>query len=44
MIAGKREVLAGKIQESYGISKDEVEQQIKIFEERNKDFNPPHNM
>lgn len=41
VIAGKREVLAGKIQESYGITKDEVEQQIKSFEDRNKNFQPP---
>jgi uncharacterized protein YjbJ (UPF0337 family) len=40
VIAGKREVLAGIIQESYGITKDEVERQIKSFEERNKDYQP----
>ena len=28
VIAGKRDNLAGKIQEAYGISKDEVEKQI----------------
>jgi len=43
VIAGKRDVLAGKIQESYGITKDEVEEQIKSFEERNKDYQPPNN-
>jgi len=32
VIAGKREELLGKIQESYGIGKDEAEQQIKDFE------------
>ena len=37
VIAGKRDELAGKIQEAYGLTKDEVEQQIKDFEERNKD-------
>ncbi len=37
VIAGKRVELAGKIQEAYGITKDEAEQQIKSFEERNKD-------
>ena len=37
VIAGKRDQLAGKIQESYGITKDEAEKQIKDFEERNKD-------
>jgi len=40
VIAGKRDQLAGKIQESYGITKDEAEKQIKDFEERNKDFRP----
>ena len=37
VIAGKRDQLAGKIQESYGITKDEAEKQVKDFEERNKD-------
>jgi uncharacterized protein YjbJ (UPF0337 family) len=37
VIAGKRVELAGKIQEAYGLTKEEVEQQIKDFEERNKD-------
>lgn len=32
VIAGKREVLVGKIQESYGIGKDEAEKQVKDFE------------
>ena len=40
LIAGKRVELAGKIQEAYGITKEEVEEQIKIFEEQNKDFKP----
>lgn len=38
VIGGKRTELAGKIQETYGISKDEAEEQIKVFEERNKDL------
>jgi uncharacterized protein YjbJ (UPF0337 family) len=38
LIAGKRVELAGKIQEAYGISVVEVEHQIKLFEEQNKDF------
>ena len=38
-IDGKRIELAGKIQETYGITKDEAELQIKQFEENNKD---PH--
>ena len=40
VIAGKRIELAGKIQEAYGITKDEAEQQIKRFELRNKDELP----
>jgi uncharacterized protein YjbJ (UPF0337 family) len=40
LIAGKRIELAGKIQEAYGITKEEVEEQIKIFEDQNKDFKP----
>jgi uncharacterized protein YjbJ (UPF0337 family) len=36
-IAGKREVLAGKLQEAYCVGKDEAEKQIKDFESRNKD-------
>lgn len=37
LIAGKRIELAGSIQEAYGVSKDEVEQQIKLFESQLKD-------
>ena len=33
-----REQLAGKIQEAYGITKDETEKQIKDFEKQVKDF------
>jgi uncharacterized protein YjbJ (UPF0337 family) len=40
VIAGKRDQLAGKIQESYGVTKDEAEKQIKDFEARNKDDHP----
>jgi uncharacterized protein YjbJ (UPF0337 family) len=36
VIAGKRVELAGKIQEAYGVTKDEAEQQIKRFEESTK--------
>jgi uncharacterized protein YjbJ (UPF0337 family) len=39
-IAGKRDQLAGKIQEAYGISKDEAEAQIKAFEETHEDDRP----
>ncbi|WP_018861523.1 MULTISPECIES: CsbD family protein [unclassified Thioalkalivibrio] len=33
-VAGKREELAGHIQERYGVTKDEAEQQIKEFEKK----------
>lgn len=36
VIAGKRDQLMGKIQESYGITKDEAEKQIRLFEANNK--------
>ena len=42
VIAGKRVELAGRIQEAYGITEDEVEVQIKRFEELNKDYAPKH--
>lgn len=32
MIAGEREQLAGKIQQAYGIGKEEAEEQIRSFE------------
>jgi len=38
VVAGNREQLSGKVQEAYGISKDEAEKQIKAFEERHKDY------
>jgi uncharacterized protein YjbJ (UPF0337 family) len=41
IIAGKREVLSGKIQETYGITKDEAEKQVAAFEERHKDNGQP---
>jgi len=40
VISGKRVELAGKVQESYGVTKDEAEAQIKRFEELNKDYRP----
>ena len=40
VIAGKRIELSGKIQEAYGITQDQAEQQIKLFEESNKDESP----
>jgi uncharacterized protein YjbJ (UPF0337 family) len=33
-IAGKRDQLAGKIQERYGYAKDKAEDEIKAFERR----------
>lgn len=39
-IAGKREQLAGKIQESYGITKDEAEQQLDAWQKSRKDDGP----
>ena len=38
--AGKREQLAGSIQESYGLSKEESARQLKDFLHRNRDWNP----
>jgi len=41
-IDGQREQLAGKIQQSYGIGKDEAERQLKAWEERyDKDTGRP---
>lgn len=40
VIAGNRDILAGKLQETYGITLDEAESQIKSFEERHKDYGP----
>jgi uncharacterized protein YjbJ (UPF0337 family) len=39
-IAGKRDQLAGKIQETYGITKDQAELQVKAFEQLHKDYRP----
>lgn len=39
-IAGKRAELVGRVQELYGLTSDEVESQINIFEEQNKDYKP----
>src|SRR5258708_30825005 len=40
VIAGNRKMLSGKIQEAYGISKDEAEEQIEEFEYRYGDWMP----
>ena len=37
-IAGHRERLARTIREIYGITSEEAENQIKVFEKRDKDF------
>ncbi|MFH1812846.1 MAG: CsbD family protein [Pseudomonadota bacterium] len=37
VIGGKRIELAGRIQEAYGITKDEAESQIEQFEKLNED-------
>lgn len=37
LMAGKRQHLSGKIQEVYGISKDEAEKQISDWQARQKD-------
>ena len=36
-IAGKRDGLSGKIQEAYGISKDETEKQVSDWQARQKE-------
>ncbi|MDR6396509.1 CsbD family protein [Herbaspirillum seropedicae] len=38
VIAGKRDQLVGRVQEAYGVSKDEAEKQIRDFEDRNNDW------
>ena len=38
VIAGKRDNLAGKIQETYGISKDETEKQLTDWQKRMKEM------
>ena len=40
VIAGHRDKLAGKVQEAYGISKDEAERQIEKFEDLHGDWTP----
>lgn len=37
-ISGKRVELLGKLQELYGITVEEAEMQIKLFEEQNKNY------
>jgi len=40
VIGGKRIALSGKLQEAYGITKDEAEKQIRRFEARNERYQP----
>ncbi len=40
VIAGKRVELAGRIQEAYGITRDQAERQIERFELLNKEERP----
>jgi len=39
-IAGKREQLSGRLQESYGITREQAEREVKAFEELHKDYQP----
>jgi uncharacterized protein YjbJ (UPF0337 family) len=40
MISGKRDQLAGRIQELYGLSTDEAEQRVRNFERRYRGWTP----
>lgn len=42
VIAGKRDQLVGKIQESYGVSKDEAEKQVDTFGDAFRDDDFPN--
>ncbi|TMH29286.1 MAG: CsbD family protein [Betaproteobacteria bacterium] len=37
VIAGKRDLLAGRIQEAYGVSKDEAEKQLSAWQQTQQD-------
>jgi uncharacterized protein YjbJ (UPF0337 family) len=39
-IGGKRDQLAGNIQEAYGITQEQAELQVKAFETLHKDYQP----
>lgn len=41
VISGKRDLLAGKIQEAYGITKEEAEKQLLIWQGAQKEINLP---
>jgi uncharacterized protein YjbJ (UPF0337 family) len=38
MIEGNRDQFIGRLQERYGIAKEEAERQLREFQSRNKDF------
>lgn len=40
VISGKRDLLAGKIQETYGVSKDEAEKQLVTWQNVQKEVTP----
>lgn len=39
-IAGKRDQLSGRLQEAYGMGRDDAEKAIREFEDRNKGYKP----
>jgi len=40
VISGKRDLLAGKIQEAYGLSKDEAEKQLSVWQRAQTEMDP----
>lgn len=36
VIAGRRDQLVGKIQETYGLAKDDAEHEVRVWEKRNR--------
>jgi uncharacterized protein YjbJ (UPF0337 family) len=41
IVAGKRDQMAGTIQKSYGISRDEVKKQLSAWQKRQRDIATP---
>jgi uncharacterized protein YjbJ (UPF0337 family) len=41
VVAGKRDLLLGRIQEAYGITKDETEKQLAAWQKRVQETAPP---
>ena len=39
-IAGKRDQLSGRLQEAYGLGREDAEKAIREFEDRNKGYKP----